>query len=321
MKLRAVVVQEGHGISLETDPNPSRNWSDDGAIRWLSIEDATRDELEQLFDQLGSDGKRLADHITKEEEWSLWLDREQFLVIALPEPTAWTEARLWFHLITLPQTIISVHRTEIPAMEAFIQSQWLDRPGPDRKLESVLLHLIQCYIEEDEVEFSRIRFHVEQHAEGLRRGNKSFTVEGVEKLMTKSHHLATSFFEHQRLCEGLEFARTRAISLGTHKELFHQGAQYLRRMREGVQQLQRRLEGLQRQHLMNQQQMTEARLRVLTIISATFLPLTLIAGIYGMNFSNMPELDRSYTYFIVLGGMAALAIAMVSFFAWKGWFR
>ena len=62
-------------------------------------------------------------------------------------------------------------------------------------------------------------------------------------------------------------------------------------------------------------------MRVLTIISATFLPLTLIAGIYGMNFTNMPELDEGYAYFIVLVGMAIFAIAMVLFFIRKGWFR
>ena len=62
-------------------------------------------------------------------------------------------------------------------------------------------------------------------------------------------------------------------------------------------------------------------MRVLTIISATFLPLTLIAGIYGMNFAHMPELDESNAYFIVLVGMAIFAIAMVLFFIRKGWFR
>jgi magnesium transporter len=72
---------------------------------------------------------------------------------------------------------------------------------------------------------------------------------------------------------------------------------------------------------MDQQEMTEARMRVFTIISATFLPLMLIAGIYGMNFTNMPELDESYAYFIVLIGMLAFAIAMVLLFIRRGWFR
>jgi magnesium transporter len=69
------------------------------------------------------------------------------------------------------------------------------------------------------------------------------------------------------------------------------------------------------------QDKTNNRLRILTIISAIFMPLTLIAGIYGMNFENMPELSESYAYFIVLIGMGVFAIAMLVFFIWKGWFR
>jgi magnesium transporter len=72
---------------------------------------------------------------------------------------------------------------------------------------------------------------------------------------------------------------------------------------------------------MDRQAKAEGRLRVLTVISAVFLPLTLIAGIYGMNFVNMPDLDAANAYFIVLGGMVVLAIAMITFFIRKGWFR
>jgi magnesium transporter len=320
MKLRTVVVQEGRGVTLENDPNPSRDWLDDGVIRWLNVEEATRDQLEQLFDRLSGDGKLLADHITG-EQWSQPMEREQFFAIALVEPTAWREAQSWFHFVAFPQTIVSVHRTEIPVMDAFIQRRWIDRPGPDPAMETVFLHLTQCYVEEEEDEFGLIRLQVEQHAEGLKQGDKSFTVEDVEELMTKSHRMATVFFEHQRLCEDLAFVKTRVISPENQKELFLQGAQSLRRMREGVEQVQRRLEGLQQQHLMDQQELTEARMRFLTIISATFLPLTLIAGIYGMNFEYMPELDESYAYFTVLVGMGAFAIAMFVFFIWRGWFR
>ena len=53
---------------------------------------------------------------------------------------------------------------------------------------------------------------------------------------------------------------------------------------------------------------------------ATTLPLTLIAGIYGMNFENMPELGVRYPYFVILGFMALVGIGMLAFFYKKGWF-
>jgi magnesium transporter len=59
--------------------------------------------------------------------------------------------------------------------------------------------------------------------------------------------------------------------------------------------------------------------RVLTVVSAIILPLTLIAGIYGMNFQNMPELKSERGYFIVLSIMAVVAIILLTIFWRLGW--
>jgi magnesium transporter len=62
-----------------------------------------------------------------------------------------------------------------------------------------------------------------------------------------------------------------------------------------------------------------AIMKVLTIITAVFVPLSFVAGLYGMNFENMPELKNPSGYFLVLGGMAAVAAASLAVFKWKHW--
>ncbi len=57
----------------------------------------------------------------------------------------------------------------------------------------------------------------------------------------------------------------------------------------------------------------------LTMVSMIFLPLTLIASIYGMNFKYMPELYHPYGYFITLGVMVAIAIGMLVYFKKRQW--
>ncbi|MDP4142998.1 MAG: magnesium/cobalt transporter CorA [Bacillota bacterium] len=59
---------------------------------------------------------------------------------------------------------------------------------------------------------------------------------------------------------------------------------------------------------------------VLTVVTSVFIPLTFIAGVYGMNFDNMPELRWKYGYFIVMGIMVAIAFFMFLWFKRKGWF-
>ncbi|MFN8471751.1 MAG: magnesium/cobalt transporter CorA [Anaerolineae bacterium] len=61
-------------------------------------------------------------------------------------------------------------------------------------------------------------------------------------------------------------------------------------------------------------------LKVLTIVSTIFIPLTFIAGIYGMNFEFMPELTHRYGYFFALFLMAAIAAGMLIYFKRKRWF-
>ncbi len=60
-------------------------------------------------------------------------------------------------------------------------------------------------------------------------------------------------------------------------------------------------------------------MKVLTIIATIFIPLSFIAGIYGMNFAHMPELQNKYAYFIVLSAMIAAGLMMLMAFWRKGW--
>lgn len=59
---------------------------------------------------------------------------------------------------------------------------------------------------------------------------------------------------------------------------------------------------------------------VLTVITTIFIPLTFLAGVYGMNFENMPELKWDYGYFLTLGIMAFIGASMFLWFKRKGWF-
>ncbi|CAA9199836.1 magnesium/cobalt transporter CorA [Flavobacterium collinsii] len=61
-------------------------------------------------------------------------------------------------------------------------------------------------------------------------------------------------------------------------------------------------------------------MKTLTIISAIFIPLTFIVGVYGMNFEYMPELKERNGYFIVMGAMFALVIGLIIYFKKRRWF-
>ena len=60
-------------------------------------------------------------------------------------------------------------------------------------------------------------------------------------------------------------------------------------------------------------------MKVLTIIATIFIPLTFIAGVYGMNFEVMPELKWRWGYPVVWGVMIGIFIGLIVFFKRKKW--
>jgi magnesium transporter len=84
--------------------------------------------------------------------------------------------------------------------------------------------------------------------------------------------------------------------------------------------LDQRIGALRSGFQMHAQDKTNRRLGMLTILSAIFMPITLLAGIWGMNFETMPELKFPFSYPIALGFMAVIGWGMYRYFRRTGWF-
>lgn len=81
------------------------------------------------------------------------------------------------------------------------------------------------------------------------------------------------------------------------------------------------LEGMSNLFYAAQGQRMNEIMKMLTVVSSLFIPLTFIVGVYGMNFKYMPELDWKSGYFIVWGVMITLIITLMIYFIKKGWLR
>jgi magnesium transporter len=79
--------------------------------------------------------------------------------------------------------------------------------------------------------------------------------------------------------------------------------------------------GLVEIYLSNVSQKTNDIMKVLALMASIFIPLTFVAGIYGMNFESMPELSSAWGYPIVLLTMLLVAGGMILYFRRRGWIR
>lgn len=90
-------------------------------------------------------------------------------------------------------------------------------------------------------------------------------------------------------------------------------------LRRDVENMHQRVIGLREAYNSSLTANLNETIRTLTVIATIVLPLTLISGIYGMNFEIMPELRSQYGYYYALGLMAAVGGGMIGYFKWKKW--
>jgi magnesium transporter len=76
---------------------------------------------------------------------------------------------------------------------------------------------------------------------------------------------------------------------------------------------------LMQTHLAAQSNKLNGIMKALAMVSTVILPMSLISGIYGMNFKNMPELEWQFGYFMALGLMVVVAAVALGVFYWKRW--
>lgn len=89
---------------------------------------------------------------------------------------------------------------------------------------------------------------------------------------------------------------------------------------KATQRLEKKAESLRLQYMLIQQEKATRKINILTIIQAIFVPLTFVAGVYGMNFVIMPELNWQFGYLLVWFVFIGLASGLLIYFYRKGWF-
>jgi magnesium transporter len=81
------------------------------------------------------------------------------------------------------------------------------------------------------------------------------------------------------------------------------------------------LDGMANFYYAAQGQRMNEIMKVLTIVSSIFIPLTFIAGVYGMNFKYMPELSYKNGYYTIIGIMILIGASLFAFFVSRGWIK
>ena len=159
---------------------------------------------------------------------------------------------------------------------------------------------------------------IEEIEQGVVTDPSREQLEAVLAMRRKLAALRRTMLPHRQVFGHLANSRTGPID-DTAGLNFRDTQDNVLRLADAIEQERDLLNNIKDTYLSVVAQKTNDIMRVLTVFSAIVLPLSLLAGIYGMNFEHMPELDQRWGYPALLGGMVAIAAGMLVWFRKKRW--
>ncbi|MBP9211259.1 MAG: magnesium transporter CorA [Bacteroidetes bacterium] len=284
---------------------------------WIDVVNPTAEELLAVAEEHGLHSNSVQDslqpeHLPKFE----WIDATAFII-----------ARVYDHLSTRDadtiqdisnkvaifvgkKFIITIHRGEQPLLDA-IRSKYFQTghcSTPNELLIKILYYVFQSYIDpsrqlEDELDQLETQIVLKHQTNAVlrrlyylkRKAAVCLRILRLSKPIIDNLHKSTSAAVHQDLREFF-------LSLETSYDQTIEKANNLLNL-----------------YISISSQRTNEVVRVLTLFSVFFMPLTFIVGIYGMNFDVMPELRNPYGYPLVLLFMGGLTLGIYLWFKKRHW--
>ena len=224
-------------------------------------------------------------------------------------------------VICLPQAVITIHESPIPALEEVAADFSAAVRFHAFGISAIIYQILDRLIDED-MEFALgIRREIDSIEEVIEKDENSLQIDDILTFKRRVARLAITLEDQHYCMMAMKTIESDVFDITDFREYFHDSLSNLEYAIRSVGRQQAHLIELRTHYLLTLQDRTNKRLRLLTIISAVFMPLTLIAGIYGMNFLYMPELRWHYSYPVVIAFMIAIAGGLLYVFYRRGWFR
>jgi magnesium transporter len=291
--------------------------SPNNEFTWIDITAPTLDDLSNVSERYALNHHNLQDclepdHLPKFEEG------DPFNFIILRKVLDETDKGASIHALTTKiaiffdeDTIVTIHR--VPHPDLFPVCEQLIQSGKIASIGSFLLKIIA------KVQHSYSRFATALNLQIDETETRLF----IKKQATESIESLFLLKRRASLCKKLLLLTGEVVSAVQHRQKKSSEVQDIRDSQIKLQlfydQLTEDALNLVSMYMSISANKTNDVMKVLTIFSAYFLPLTFIVGVYGMNFEFMPELEWTYGYPLVLGLMLVVFLLIYFWFRRKKW--
>jgi len=292
-----------------------------GEVRaWRDLQVSNDDELGAKLELLGVTGLSRRICMEARNRPGFYPLKDQ-IVFVIPLPPSDKDILHVSHLafVCRKTLLLTIHDGALPGLNLLAELEGEDSWIPARSIAglvaAMMIHLSQEYLR---LEIS-LRETILNLEEQMERDPEDVEVEDILDLRAKLVTLGTVVYDHGPPLKALSHIDKPFFELHDTQEFLFCALANQQATDGSLTWLDQRISSLRSGVELHAQDKTNRRLNTLTVLSAIFNPITLLAGIWGMNFVKMPELQLAYGYPIALTLMIVIGIAIFLYFRKTGW--
>ena len=319
MQITAYRVQEDRSVAPIDPREMTSNWFTDDQVYWVDARVSGVDDVEQFLEPLDLHPAIIA-ACTDASDAPRVIILERFLFAAFPFSRANNQTSC-LRFLCGPTAIITMHADALPEVAevgaALQEDQRLVQPN----IGALLFQILEAVLHRMPPIYLELRNELDAATGKLELANGVISADEIIALKRRATSLGNALEDHLFCIRELHAAESKALPLRTMRRQFQEMLSALERGQAMVNRLENQIRDLRQSQANLLQETTNRRLKVLAVLSSIYMPATLIAGIYGMNFTNIPIQQVSFGYLLVMLLMCAVVAGQVLFFWKRGWLK
>ncbi|MEQ9619714.1 MAG: magnesium transporter CorA family protein [Deltaproteobacteria bacterium] len=293
----------------------------DGKPRWIDIVDPDKRELREILSPLISDESIIEDFILRGRNLPL-AHTENELYFEFPRITEEATFEIeHISFLCMRNLLITIHAGEIDPITKLASDLCNNFHLQRATIASLLYHIIENMMETNYFLYINQRDSIHNLGKSINLAPDEVDLKSILTLKNNIGRLSVMAEDQLYCLNAIQKFEGAAFDIGKQRRNFKKLDDEAQNEFRLLGRYESRLQNIHQHYDLTLQERTNNRLKVLTIIAAIFLPLNLIAGIYGMNFRYIPLLQWQYSYHLTLILMLAVSAGMLFFFYRSGWFK
>ena len=321
MDIRVFLLNESKHLEPSFQTTFFESFQDGKSYYWIDVTDPDHASFKKFLERVGLHSLVLEECLepTGTSRVDLY---HQSLFIKFSVQLDWdTPVQPFFSIICIPQAVITIHDSPIFAIENIAEEYSSAARFHSFTTSAIVYQIFDRLVDEDMAFVLATRRKIKSLEDAIDKAADSAQIGQILTLKQKVSRLSI-ICEDQRYCiAALQTIESDIFDISDLREYFRDSLANLEYAIRSAGRQEAHLSELRQHYQITLQEKTNKRLRLLTILSAVFMPLSLIAGIYCMNFQYMPELTWPYSYPVVIFIMIVVTAVLLWIFYRKGWFK